>query len=193
MMQTVALFHGYSGNKPNTWLSWLNKQLIGHSISTIYPSFPFMGSSTIESWYKEFSKYVTQLKEPVSIVGHSGGTTFAFYVAQNTDIQIERMILVCPLSNIDGAEHNRPGSQDEASFVRNFVHQDFDFNTIKSKVKEFVFILSDNDHNVPYEETKKYFENIFPDAKFITLTQYGHVNEKAGITQLPQVLEELLK
>lgn len=193
MAKTVAIFHGYGGNKPTSWLSWLNKELTELSISTIYPSFPFMGSSTIKDWSKEFSKYTQQLKEPISIVGHSGGTTFAFYVAQNTDIKIEKMILVCPLNNIDGAEYNRPGDENQAPFIRNFVHQNFDFDIIKSKVKEFVFILSDNDHNVPYEETKKYFQDIFPDAKFITLHNYGHVNEKAGITELPQVLEELLK
>lgn len=193
MTKTVAIFHGYGGNKPTSWLSWLNKELMDRSISTIYPSFPSMGSSTIEKWYEELSNHNRDLKEPISIVGHSGGTTFAFYVAQNTDIKIEKMILVCPLNNIDGAEYSRPGDESQAPFIRNFVHQNFDFDIIKSKVKEFVFILSDNDSKAPYELTKKYFENIFPNAKFITLHNYGHVNEKAGITELPQVLGELLK
>lgn len=193
MTKTVAIFHGYGGNKPNSWLTWLNKQLVDHGNATIYPSFPFMGSSTIQDWSEEFSKYTQDLKEPISIVGHSGGTTFAFYVAQNTDIRIEKMILVCPLNDIDGAEHNRPGGDEQAPFIRNFVHQHFDFDLIKSHVNELTFVLSDNDINVPYEATRKYFQNIFPDAKFITLHNYGHVNEKAGITELPQVLEELMK
>lgn len=193
MTKTVAIFHGYGGNKPSSWLSWLNRQLIDRGITTIYPSFPSMGSSTIGEWYEEFSQSTIEFKEPASIVGHSGGTTFAFYVAQHSSIQIGKMILVCPLNNIDGAEYNRPGDESQAPFIRNFVHQNFDFEIIKSKVKQFVIILSDNDHNVPYEETKKYFQDIFPDAKFITLHNYGHINEKAGITELPQVLEELIK
>lgn len=193
MAQKVAIFHGYGGNKPSSWLTWLNKVLMDRSISTIYPSFPSMGSSTIQDWYEEFSKYTQDIKESISIVGHSGGNTFAFYLVQNADIKVEKMILVCPLNNIDGAEYNRPGDESQAPFIRNFVHQNFDFEIIKSKVKEFVFILSDNDLKAPYEQTKKYFENIFPNAKFITLHNYGHVNEKAGITELPQVLEELLK
>ncbi|MBP9670258.1 alpha/beta hydrolase [Candidatus Woesebacteria bacterium] len=197
MDRTVAIFHGYGGNKPSSWLSWLNKQLIDRGVATIYPAFPPMGSSTIKDWYSEFSKYIKDTNEPISIVGHSGGTTFSFYLAQNSDIKIEKMILVCPLNDISGADTSalvhKPEVQDQVPFIRNFVHQNFDFDIIRSRVKEFIFILSDNDHNVPYEETKKYFQNIFPEAKFITLHNYGHVNEKAGITDLPQVLDELLK
>jgi len=193
MVNTVAIFHGYGGNKANSWLTWLNNKLAEEGINTVYPTFPFMGSTTISDWYNEFSKYQVDLKEPISVVGHSGGTTFAFYLAQNTNIQINRMVLVCPLNNIDGAEHNRPGNESEATFIRNFVHQKFNFDLIKSHVKEFVFILSDNDHNVPFEETKDYFTQIFPTAKYITLHDYGHINEKAGITELPEAYEELMK
>jgi len=193
MDNTVAIFHGYGGNKPTSWLTWLNNELINMGVSTIYPSFPFMGSSTIDDWYQEFLKSQDKIKEPISLVAHSGGTTFAFYLVQKNDIQIDKMILVCPLNNVDGAEHNRPGDEAQAPFIRNFVHQHFDFNLIKSRVKEFAFILSDNDPNVPCESTRKYFEKIFPNAKFITLHNCGHVNEKAGITELPEVLVMLLE
>ena len=190
---TVAIFHGYGGNKPNSWLTWLNKQLNDMGISTIYPSFPFMGSSHISDWYSEFSKYKNDFKGPVSLVGHSGGTTFAFYTIQNNDMQFEKVILVCPLNDLVGADTVRPGDEIQAPFIRAFVHQHFDFDLIKSRVKEFVFILSDNDPNVPYESTRDYYRGIFPNSKFITLHNYGHINEKAGITELPIVLDELLK
>jgi predicted alpha/beta hydrolase family esterase len=191
MTKTVAIFHGYGGNKPNSWLTWLNKTLADEGIRTIYPSFPFMGSSTIADWCKEFLKYQDEVIEPISIVGHSGGTTFAFYVAQNSQIQIEKMILVCPLNDRSGADVDRPGDDPQAAFIKDFVHQHFNFDIIKTKVNDFVFLLSDNDSKVPYEESMHYFKSIFPTAKFITLKKHGHVNEKSGITQLPQVLEEL--
>jgi predicted alpha/beta hydrolase family esterase len=193
MPNTVAIFHGYGGNKPNSWLTWLNIELNKKDIKTIYPSFPFMGSSSITDWYDEFLKYQDNLIEPITIVGHSAGTTFAFYLAEKSEIKIKKMILVCPLNNIDGAEFNRPGSETESTFIRNFVHQQFNFNVIKLKVKDIVFLLSDDDYNVPYKKTLEYFSNIFPEAGFITLEKYGHVNEKAGITQLPQALDELIK
>jgi predicted alpha/beta hydrolase family esterase len=101
------------------------------------------------------------------------------------------MILVCPLSNIDGAEHNRPGDEEQATYIRNFVHRNLDFELIKSRVKEYIFIFSDNDPKVPYPSTLEYYRKLFPAGKFVTLTGYGHVNEKAGITKLPQVLEAL--
>ena len=192
MVNTVAIFHGYGGNKPNSWLTWLNKKLTDLGKQTIYPSFPFMGSSTIEDWREEFSRYSQNMKLPISIVGHSAGSTFAFYLVQNSDIIVEKMILVSPLNNLDGAEHDRPGDANQAPFIRNFVHQNFDFDIIKSKVKEFIFVLSDNDNKAPYQTTKKYFQKIFPDSRFITLHNSGHVNEKAGITELPLILEELL-
>ncbi len=193
MAKTVAIFHGYGGNKPSSWLSWLNTKLIDKGFKTIYPSFPHMGSSKIQDWEKEFTKYCDLIHEPISIVGHSAGTTFAFNLAQKSDIKIDKLILVCPLNDIDGAEHDRPGSESEATFIRNFVHQHFNFDIIKAKVKDIVFILSDNDPNVPYKETLEYFRNIFPTAKFITLENYGHINEKSGITELPEILVELTK
>lgn len=193
MVKTVAIFHGYGGKKSDSWLTWLNSELINRSISTIYPSFPPLGSSTIEEWYSDYLKNFDELKRPVIMVGHSAGTVFALYAAQKSNILIEKLILVCPLNHVDGAEYQRPGGEDEASYIRNFVYQKFDFELIKSRVKKFVFLLSENDTKVPYEKTLKYFKNIFPDAKYVTLKDSGHVNEKAGITELPVVLEETLK
>lgn len=192
MIKTVGIFHGYGNKTPNSWLTWLNSELKIRDIETVYPSFPPLGSSTIESWYSEYCKYVDKLEEPIALVGHSAGTVFAFYVAQRSLVEIEKIILVCPLNNIDGAEFNRPGDENEAPFIRNFIHQNFDFELIKSKVKEFVFVLSDDDTKVPYEKTLAYFQSIFPTAKYITLSKHGHVNEKSGITKLPVVMEELL-
>lgn len=195
MKKTVCIFHGYGGNKPSTWLTWLNNSLQQQGYNTIYPTFPFMGTSKIEDWFEEFKKYrITD--EPITIVGHSGGTTLAFYVAQHMDIRIDKMILAAPLNDKQGADYaltSRPGKEAEVDYLRNFIHQNFDFDAIKSKVKEFTFLLSDNDHLVPYTETLNYFKQIFPDAKFITLPNHGHINEKAGITQLPEVLDEIVK
>jgi predicted alpha/beta hydrolase family esterase len=195
MSKTVGIFHGYGGNKPSSWLTWLNMQLVNKGYNTIYPSFPFLGSSTIEEWDKEFSKNKERLVEPISLVGHSGGTTFALYVAQHSGLHFEKLILVCPLNDIQGADMSslvkKPEIRDQVPYIRNFIHQNFDYDLIKSRVDSFVFVLSDNDPNVPYAETKQYFMRIFPTAKFITLHDYGHVNEKAGVTQLPEVLQEL--
>lgn len=189
MSNSVAIFHGYSGHKPGSWLTWLDNELVSRKFSTIYPSFPPLGSSRIEEWYEHFQKYQTGIKEPLTIVGHSAGTTFALYLIEHLDIKYDKLVLVCPLSNRDGAEYNRPGIESEAPFIRTFVHQNFDFELIKARVKDITFILSDDDPNVPYKKTKKYFSQIFPDAKFLTLHNSGHINAKAGITELPQVLE----
>ena len=196
LLNTVGIFHGYGGYRENSWLTWLNKQLLNKGITTIYPSFPFLGSSTIESWYEEFAKHKHLIKTPVSLVGHSAGTTFSLYTVQKNNIMYEKLILVCPLDDINGADMsgllNRSGKESEIPFIRNFVHQHFDYEIIQSRVKEFVFVLSDNDPRVPYNETMNYFKKKINKAKFVTLHNAGHVNEKAGITELPQVLEELL-
>lgn len=192
MVNTVAIFHGYSGHKPGSWLIWLNNELISRQFSPIFPSFPPLGSSTIEEWYKHFQKDQTKIKEPLAIVGHSAGTTFAFYLIEHLDIKYDKLVLVFPLNNQDGAEYNRPGTESEAPFIRAFVHQEFDFDLIKARIKDVTFILSDNDPNVPYEKTKQYFSRIFPDAKFLTLHNSGHINAKAGIFELPVVLEEIV-
>jgi predicted alpha/beta hydrolase family esterase len=110
------------------------------------------------------------------------------------NLHIDKMILAAPLNDQQGADYaltSRPGKESEISYLRNFIHQNFDFDTIKSKVNEFTFLLSDNDHLVPYEETRSYFENISPKAKFIKLHEYGHINEKAGITELPEVVNAI--
>lgn len=193
MSKIVCIFHGYGGNKPGTWLTWLNDSLKERGFNTIYPAFPFMGSSRIEEWLEEFKKYSLP-DEPITLVGHSGGTTFAFYIVQHMNVCVDKMILVAPINDKEGAEFgltSRPGKEAENPFLRNFIHQNFDFDVIKPKVKEFIFMLSDNDHLIPYQVTLSYFKNIFPGAKFVTLPNYGHVNEKAGITQMPQVLEEI--
>lgn len=192
MSNSVAIFHGYSGHKPGSWLSWLEQELLSRKFDPIYPSFPPLGSSRIEEWYEHFQKYQTNIKGPLSIVGHSAGTTFALYLIEHLDIKYDKLVLVCPLNNQDGAEYNRPGAESEAPFIRAFVHQEFDFDLIKARAKNITFILSDNDPNVPYEKTKKYFSQIFPNAKFLTLHNAGHINAKAGIFELPVALEEIV-
>lgn len=197
MTQTVAIFHGYGGYKPNSWLSWLNNQLKDKGINTIYPEFPFLGASTIEQWYEVWKRSTQNITEPVSLIGHSGGTTFALYLAQHSGLTFKKLILVAPLNDIDGADYSKlydkPGREGQKPFVRNFIHQHFNYELIKPIVKEITFILSDNDPHIPCQETITYFKNIFPEAKFITLHNYGHINEKVGVTELPQVLVELMK
>lgn len=193
--QTVGIFHGYGGYRPSSWLSWLDKELRDREIETIFPEFPFLGASTIEEWYQVLMSMDKKLTEPALLVGHSGGVIFSLYVVEQSKQKFEKLVLASPLNDQNGVEmstiFDKPGREAQRPYVTNFIQQKFDYNKIVPKVKNITFVMSDNDPHVPYAESRDYYQNIFPKAKFITLHNAGHINEKAGIDKIPEVLREL--
>jgi len=96
-----------------------------------------------------------------------------------TDIQIGGAILVAGFSQpIHFTELN------------NFFETPLDYHKCQSATKVITLINSDNDEHVPLEQGILMEEKL--SAKLIVINNGGHLNAKAGFTELPVVLSELL-
>jgi predicted alpha/beta hydrolase family esterase len=76
----------------------------------------------------------------------------------------------------------------EREIVARFVEQELDWQNIKNKASNFIFCLSRDDHAVDFEESFKYYKELFPDADFKIYENYGHFNHKKNIYEMPDIL-----
>jgi predicted alpha/beta hydrolase family esterase len=72
-----------------------------------------------------------------------------------------------------------------------WINMPIDFEKIKKCTNKFVVINSDDDPYVPLSDTELFENNL--GAEIIVLKNKGHIAGEDGSTDLPVVLEELLK
>lgn len=140
-----------------------------------------------------FDKLVSLNKEDEIIsVAHSFGCLVALNLVQSLPIIVSKMVLVaCPKNKMEG--HNLKSllekiSDREKQIIAEFVEQDYDWNKIKAKVERLIFMYSDNDHAIQYDETLSYYQEIFPEAEFRIYQNYGHFNHKSNVFEMPDIL-----
>ncbi|MBI3273735.1 MAG: alpha/beta hydrolase [Candidatus Colwellbacteria bacterium] len=69
--------------------------------------------------------------------------------------------------------------------------REVDFGKIRDHLAKSVAIFSDNDQYVSLDNADDFRDKL--GSKIIIMHNKGHLNTKAGVTELPVVLEELLK
>lgn len=75
--------------------------------------------------------------------------------------------------------------------LKTFIEQELDFVALKHYNDKHIIYLSDNDPYIHLETSKKYFKENIPYTEIKEFTKHGHFNEKAGIIELPEILEEI--
>ena len=75
--------------------------------------------------------------------------------------------------------------------IMSFLDKPVDWEKIKEHCKKFVAINSDNDEYVPLREGEVFKEKL--GAELIVKHNMGHLGVDDNITELPEVLDSLLK
>lgn len=187
-MKRAFLVHGWSGLPDGAWRPWLKRELEARGWMVESLAMPDTDNPKIGTWVPFLATAIGKADEDTILVGHSiGCQTILRYLADIADTQrVGGAYLVAgwvDLSNIK--------SDEDQAIAAPWLETPIDFERVKRSANRFVGIFSDNDPFVPLVNEATLREKL--GAKTIVLEKKGHLGEDDGVTELPVLLEEILR
>ena len=148
-MKNAIIFHG-TGDSPDLfWFPYIKEKLEEKGFEVWLPQLPNAQKPNLKDWLPFAIKNGKFTSETI-LIGHSAGSQFILSLLENIDIKIKQAILVSGYSKPLPNEAKDPLNQGQ-----------FNWEKIKGKAEEFIFINSDND---PWEcndeQGKIMFDNL---------------------------------
>lgn len=182
----VFIVHGWEATPESDWFPWLRRELEKREFAVSVPAMPDTMSPKREAWVSHLAKTVGVFDENCYFVGHSlGCITILRYLET---LQEDQVIGGAVLVGGFGTDLEYPDYKGEIS---SFFSTPLDWGKIKKHCPQFVAIHSDDDPWVPIKHSQIFREKL--GAKAIVVPEMKHLNAEAGLTELPLVLDELLK
>jgi len=182
-MKTAFIFHGTEGHPEENWFPWTKKQLEQRGYEVFVPQFPSppVIPAKIADWFDVLKSYEEKITEDTILIGHSLGGIFTLRLLEKLSHPVRAACFVgTPIGIQPIANYERDSS---------FSGFDFDWTTIKQKVKEFIVFHSDTDPYVALENGKELAKHLGVELSFVP--NAGHFNAKAGFLKLDELLEKL--
>jgi predicted alpha/beta hydrolase family esterase len=188
-MKRVFLVHGWEGNPDNAWFPWLKKELEARGFEVFTPAMPNPEEPNRASWVQHLSQAVGVPDSETYFVGHSIGckAIMRYLESLSYETQIAGVIFVASWLTLT---HMEDRTEDELRVLKDWAGP-YNFEKIKKIGNQFTAIFSDDDPDVPLENTKIFEKEL--SAKIIIESGRGHFSADAGVLDLPVALEELLK
>jgi uncharacterized protein len=177
-MRAVIIIHGTGGHPEENWFPWLKKELESLGCTVLVPKFPTPEGQSLYTWLETFKEYEHYMSDAI-LIGHSIGPAFLLNILEK-----QRAHAAFFVAGFTGLLGNR---FDELNHT--FSDRQFDWIRIKQHCQRFYVINSDDDPYVPQEKGEYLAEQV--DGKFILLHHAGHINEAAGFTTFPFLLDLL--
>lgn len=182
-MKRVFIIHGYTGYPEKNWFPWLKAELEKLGLSVEVPAMPNTNTPKLSEWLSHLQQVIGTPDKETYLVGHSLGcpTILRYLESLEEDQVIGGALLVA------GFAEPLPHLPELDSFTVDAWNNE----KVKAGTNKLAIINSDNDEAVPFfngEHVRDRFN-----AELITVHNMGHINEKAGIKEVPFVLEKLIE
>jgi predicted alpha/beta hydrolase family esterase len=180
MSKKVFIIHGYGGYPEKNWFPWLKESLEKQGIETTVPAMPNTENPQLSEWLPHLQSVIGEPDGDTYLVGHSLGciTALQYLNSLPNGKKIGGVVLVAGFAEpIHLTELN--------NFFTTPLHDE----KIKNSAKAIVIINSDDDPHVPLWQGEKIRDRF--SAELVVISGGQHLNEKAGYTELPIVLEKL--
>jgi len=187
-MKKVIIVHRWDGTPESDWYPWLKRELESKGFEVIVPEMPETSEPSIENWVDHLRIVVGSVDEETYFVGHSiGCQTIMRYLSSLSDVKIGGIVFVAGWFNLDNLE-----GEEVVAIAKPWIETPIDFAKVRNKTNKITVFLSDNEPYGFVDENASIFEDKL-DAKVIIESEKGHFIEDDGITEVPEVLEELLR
>lgn len=190
-MKRVFIIHGWGGDSNEGWLVWLKKELESKGYEVVVPDMPDTDNPKINAWTNHLKDLVGMCDKDTYFVSHSIGcqTVMRYLEKLSENEKAGGVIFVAGWFSL--TEDTWDDDIYTKEKVDEWINTPINFGEIKTHTDRFMLIASDNDPYVSLSNTKLFKNNL--GAKIIVLKQKGHISGEDGVTELPIVLEELLK
>ncbi len=176
------LFHCWGGNGRSCWSGYIADEMTKAGARVLAPTFPNTDEPVLGEWLAETRKLVPRFapKDEWVLISHSlGGPAILRLLESFGDGEkVKAVILVAGFAKDLGIPQ-----------IRNFVEKEFDWEKIRRGAERFIVISSDNDPFIPLSEGERMAKHLGPDCEFIVERGAGHINEGAGFTSYPRLLD----
>ena len=181
MARRVVIVHGWGGSPQDCWIPWLKEKLEGEGFSVAVPNMPDTNNPDMGAWVGRLREEVGKPNEELYLVGHSLGniTILRYLESLEDDKKVGGAVLVAALI------------ESEKEKIRQFFTAPIMWDRIRNSCPKFVAINSDDDPHVPLSHGETIEENL--GADLIVQENMGHFSSGDGFTELPIVLESILK
>lgn len=181
----AILLHGTDGDSKSNWIPWLEQQLSKRGFEVYAPSLPNAAFPNGEEW----SNFIIQntpleFDEDTIIIGHSAGAALIPILLQKLSpkTKIKKAIFVSGFrTSLD------------CDKLKNLHNVKVNYNEVKQKCNNFIFLHSDNDPYVPLEEPQALAKKL--NGKLTIIKGQGHFNlgSSPKYKEFPKLLALILK
>src|SRR3989338_3594071 len=183
MKKRVFVIHGWGGSPGGGWEPWLKEELEARGFQVIMPQMPNPEFPKMDEWVGTLASLVGKPDEDTYLVGHSLGVVCALRYLETLKKgeRIGGAVLVAGLAmDTDILE------------IKNFFPQkSYKWAEIKPHCGKFITINSDNDYYIPLSHGEEFKKEL--GAEMIVMHEHGHFSSGDGFTELPVLLEAILK
>jgi uncharacterized protein len=178
-MKNALILHGTDASPAHNWFTWLKNELEKLNYDVWLPQLPNSERPSTKI-YNAFllSNEDFRFTTDTIIIGHSSGAVEALSLLEHLDSKIKAAHLVSAFKNWLGWES-----------LNDLFVPPLEFEKIKGKANNIVFIHSDNDPYCPIEHPKYLAEQV--NGEVIIKPGQGHFNTELGnqYKQFPELLE----
>lgn len=187
-MKRVFIIHQWMAGADGDWRPWLKSELEKNGYEVFVPDMPDIDTPVIEKWVSHLEKIVGVPDKDTYFVGHSiGCQAIMRYLEKLPDNEkVGGAIFVAGWFKLENLEDD-----ETRETAKPWIETPVNFEKIKTVLPKSTLIISDNDPYNAFEENKQRFTEI--GSEIIVLHGVGHITTEDGFSELPVVLEELLK
>lgn len=190
MKKRVFIAHGWGGYPEEGWFPWLKKELEEKGFEVYIPQLPEAGRPRIHNWVPKLAEVVGTADENTYFVGHSMGCQTIVHYLKNLPegVKVGGAVFVAGFfKRLTGLEDD----PDVHETGKHWLGTPLDFEKVKFHLPKSVAIFSDNDSYVPLDNQDDFRNEL--GSEIIVEKNMGHFSGSNGVTELPIVLESVLK
>ncbi len=196
IIDNVLLLDGFGGDWNGNRFPRLKNILESQGI-TVYNPCPLNTNQPIlkEQLNYLIENYSDKVNEKTAIIWHSLWCLLANHFITTTWKKIAKLISIAPAfreNDIDALIKKLPGFSHAQDLLKNYQNKDFDIKKLKTLLEQHIVYLSKNDPIIPFEAAHAYYKKTFSNVIIKIIEDKWHFNEAAWITQLPEILSDLL-
>lgn len=179
----VFIVHGWGGYPQEAWFPYLKKELEEMGLEVKVLEMPDSDNPTIDKWVSFLAKQIGTPNSDTYLIGHSIGVQTILRYLASINTPIGGVVAVAPWYKLilDSGE--------DKEIARPWLETPIDNEQVRRNIGKITAIFSDNDPYVGPENIDLFKNNL--GAKIIILKNMGHMGGDEGITEIPEILQEV--